>query len=382
MKMKSLVVSLSVGLGVILSNYAALAVPLEKVSTEELPEEVGLDTYWEERDALIEAINQSLRYLQKPSAKEAYEDYPVEGVTRDRVYESLLRFRELVQNASSSQALAEAVREEFAFYRAVGEDDEGTVHFTGYFEPIYEASLTRNEEYQYPLYERPSDLEDWESPHPTRAELEGKDGKGENSPLAGKEIAWLRDRLEAFLIHIQGSAQLKLDNGETITVGYAGKTDHSFTSIGGELVEDGKFERDEISLPKLIAYFEDNPKELDTYIPRNESFIFFRETGGAKPSGSLGVPVTANRAIATDKSLMPPGALALIHTRFPKINDNNEIETPVVSQYVLDQDTGSAITGPGRVDLFLGTGEDAGRRAGMVDWTGELYYVLLKDSTP
>lgn len=380
--MKSFVVSLSVGLGVIFSNYAALAVPLEKVSSETLPEEVGLDTYWEEREALIEAINYSLRYLQQPSAKEAYEDYPVEGVTRDRVYQSLLRFRELVRNASSSEALAEAVREEFAFYRAVGQDNQGTVHFTGYFEPVYEASRTPDEEYRYPLYERPSDLENWESPHPTRAELEGKDGEGENSPLAGTEIAWLRDRLEAFLIHVQGSAQLKLENGETITVGYAGKTDHSYTSIGGELVKDGKFERDELSLPKLITYFEENPKQLDTYIPRNESFIFFRETGGAKPSGSLGVPVTANRAIATDKSIMPPGALALIHTQFPKINENNEMETPLVSHYVLDQDTGSAITGPGRVDIFLGTGEDASRRAGIVDWTGELYYLFLKNPTP
>ncbi|QDZ41394.1 murein transglycosylase [Euhalothece natronophila Z-M001] len=380
--MKSLLVGLSVGLGVILSHSVALAVPLEKVSPEELPEEVGFDANLEDREALIEAINYSLRYLQQPSAQKAYEDYPVEGVTRDRVYQSLLRFRELVRHAPSSEALRNAVREEFAFYQAVGKDDQGTVHFTGYFEPVYEASRTPDEEYRYPLYERPSDLEDWESPHPTREELEGTDGRGENSPLAGKEIAWLRDRLEAFLIHVQGSAQLELDNGETITVGYAGKTDYPYTSLGGELVEDGKFERDELSLPKLIEYFEENPEDLDTYIPRNESFIFFRETGGAKPQGNLGVPVTANRAIATDNSLMPPGALALVHTQFPEINDNNEIETPLVSQYVLDQDTGSAITGAGRVDLFLGTGEDAGRRAGIVDWTGELYYLLLKDPTP
>ena len=380
--MKSFAVSLSVGLGVIFSSYAAFAVPLEKVSSETLPEQVGLETYWQERDALIEAINYSLRYLQKPSAKQAYADYPVEGVTHDRALQSLLRFRELVRNCESPEALAAAVREEFVFYRAVGKDDKGTVHFTGYFEPVYQASLTRSEQYRYPLYKRPPNFENWKSPHPTRAELEGTDGEGKNSPLAGLEIAWLRDRLEAFLIHVQGSAQLKLENGETITVGYAGKTDHAYTSIGGELVEDGKFERDELSLPKLITYFEENPQQLDNYLPRNESFIFFRETGGAKPSGSLGVPVTANRAIATDKSLMPPGALALIQTQFPKINENNEMETPLVSHYVLDQDTGSAIKGPGRVDIFLGTGDQASRRAGIVDWTGKLYYLFLKNPTP
>lgn len=380
--MKALLISLSLGLGVIGSNYSVLAAPLEKVSWEALPQEVGLAPDCAEAETLVEAINQSLRYLQQPSAKEAYEDYPVEGVTRDRALQSLLRFRELVRNCESSEALAKAVREEFVFYRAVGQDNQGTVHFTGYFEPVYEASRTRTEQYRYPLYKRPPNFDNWESPHPTRAELEGTDGEGKNSPLAGLEIAWLRDRLEAFLIHVQGSAQLKLENGETITVGYAGKTDHGYTSIGGELVKDGKFERDELSLPKLITYFEKNPKQLDNYLPRNESFIFFRETGGAKPSGSLGVPVTANRAIATDKSLMPPGALALIHTQFPKINENNEMETPLVSHYVLDQDTGSAIKGPGRVDIFLGTGDQASRRAGIVDWTGKLYYLFLKNPTP
>jgi membrane-bound lytic murein transglycosylase A len=79
---------------------------------------------------------------------------------------------------------------------------------------------------------------------------------------------------------------------------------------------------------------------------------------------------------------MPPGALALIQTQFPKINENNEMETPLVSHYVLDQDTGSAIKGPGRVDIFLGSGEPAARRAGIVDWTGKLYYLFLKNPTP
>jgi len=106
--------------------------------------------------------------------------------------------------------------------------------------------------------------------------------------------------------------------------------------------------------------------------------VFFRETYGAAATGSLGVPVTAERSIATDKSVMPPGALALIYTQLPKQSVAGKLEQRPVSRYVLDQDTGSAIKGPGRVDIFMGTGVKAGDRAGLTNSTGQLYYLLLK----
>ncbi len=377
--MKSLLVSLSVGLGVAFSALPAVSFPLEKVSSQQLPVELNLETQWDKKTALLVAINHSLRYLDTPSAAEAYAKYPVEGITRDRAYRSLIRFRQLLRTSPSPEAFAHAVKQEFALYQAVGQDQQGTVHFTGYFEPVYAASRVPTAEYRYPIYQRPTNFEQWSSPHPTRSELEGRHGEGKNSPLAGLEIAWLRDRLEAFLIHVQGSARLQLRDGSILAIGYAGKTEHPYTSIGGELVQDGIFARDELSLPRLMQYFEQHPEQLSTYLPRNKSFVFFRETQGAPATGSLGVPVTAQRSIATDKSLMPPGALALLHTQFPEITANNEIQTPLVSHYVLDQDTGSAIQGAGRVDIFMGTGENAGRKAGIVDWTGQLYYLFLKE---
>jgi len=133
-----------------------------------------------------------------------------------------------------------------------------------------------------------------------------------------------------------------------------------------------------MSLPRLIEYFQTNPEELNNYLPRNHRFVFFKETSGQPAMGSLNVPVTGDRSIATDKSIMPPGALALIRTRIPFVNQQGKMEIPLVTRYVLDQDTGSAIKGPGRVDIFLGSGEIAGKRAGLIDWTGELYYLLLK----
>jgi len=200
-----------------------------------------------------------------------------------------------------------------------------------------------------------------------------------NGRLRGLELVWLRDRLEAFLVQIQGSARLQLTDGSVMTVGFAGKTNQPYRSIGRELVNDRKMQLEGLTLPAVIEYFKSSPEEMNRYLPRNPSFVFFRETGGATATGSLGVPVTAERSIATDKSLMPPGALALIHAQIPSPNRNGDLEQRRVSRYVLDQDTGGAIKGPGRVDIFMGTGTLAGDRAGLINSTGELYYLLLKD---
>jgi membrane-bound lytic murein transglycosylase A len=196
--------------------------------------------------------------------------------------------------------------------------------------------------------------------------------------MAGKELVWLRDRLEAFLVQVQGSARLQLPDGSMMSVGFAGKTNYPYTSVGRELVKDGKLSQEGLTLPVLINYLRTFPSLLNEYLPRNQSFIFFQETHGAPARGWIGVPVTPERSIATDKSLMPPGALALIHAPIPYPNESGQLESRLVSRYVLNQDTGSAIQGAGRVDIFMGTGPLAGDRAGLINGTGELYYPLLK----
>ena len=210
--------------------------------------------------------------------------------------------------------------------------------------------------------------------------MEGKDGlKGNKSKLRGLELLWFRDRLDAYMVHIQGSAQIKLTNGKTTSIGYAGGTDYPWTSIGKELAKDGKLPLDGLTLPRMIAFFRRQPKELSNYLPRWERFIFFQETGGTGATGSIHVPVTAERSIATDKSLMPPGALALIYNSFPYPVGGGKLQRRTVSRFVLDQDTGSAIKGPGRVDYFMGSGKLAGDRAGITGGNGSLYYLLLKE---
>ncbi len=345
----------------------------------------GEDGFGGDRHRLLHSIDQSLAYLQTPAAAEDYAEYRasgayVSGITRDRVRRSLQRFRQLVLSSRSAQELQAAVRREFSFYQAAGVDGNGTVEFTGYFEPTYTASRVPTDTYRYPLYRVPADLEEWPLPHPTRAELEGSDGlQGTNGRLRGLELVWLSDRLDAFLVQVQGSARLQLTDGTVLSVGYDGRTEYEYRSIGRMLIDDGIIPEAELTLPLLIDYFQRHPDALNRYLPQNNRFVFFQETYGAPPQGSLDVPVTAERSIATDKSLMPPGALAVFLTDYPVVTASHGIETCLVSRFVLDQDTGGAIRGAGRADIFMGTGQQAGDRAGLINTPGELFYLLIRD---
>jgi membrane-bound lytic murein transglycosylase A len=388
--MKKILAGLALGFGLALTTpqFPSLARSAPLVWSNPIPQDsrVGYDEQlWRsfqgagDKQALIQSIDNSLRYLRTPAAAEAYRNYPVRWITRDRVERSLLRFRQLVIAANSPAELQAAVQREFVLYQSVGLDNQGTVYFTGYYEPIYRASLQRTEEYRYPLYRRPANLEQWQTPHPKRPQLEGTDGQGLESLLRGSELVWLRDRLEAYLVHIQGSARLQLPNGQYLSVGYHGSTDYPYESVGQMMIRDGLHPRDGFTLPKMINIFKQRPYLLDRYLPQNNRFIFFRNTGGAPATGSINVPVTADRSIATDKDLMPPGALALIHTRIPYPDGRGGTQAPTVSRFVLDQDKGSAIKSPGRVDVFMGTGEVAGQRAGVMGYRGQLYYLMLRE---
>jgi membrane-bound lytic murein transglycosylase A len=328
------------------------------------------DLLEQDRPNLLQAIDHSLQYIRTAAAAKRY---PVAGITRDRMERSLVRFRRLVQISRSARDLQQAVSREFELYRSVGRDGDGNVQFTGYYEGVYTASRTRTDEFKYPLYRLPSDFGTWRSPHPTRAMLEG------SQRLAGLEIAWLSDRFQAFLVHVQGSAQLQLTDGSILTVGYAGKNNHPYRSVGAELVRDGKMKLEDVTLQALIAYFQKHPQELGTYLNRNPSFVFFRETNGRAASGSINVPVTSERSIATDKSIFPSGGIALIRTEIPFTNPaTGKLELRTIQRFVLDQDTGGAIRGAGRVDIFMGTGDRAKQRAGLIKGDGELYYLVLK----
>jgi membrane-bound lytic murein transglycosylase A len=361
-----------------LINIAKSNVACCKSESLGLDEQLGNNDAPGDKEALLKSIDYSLQYLLSSDAATAYRRYMAAGITRTRVVRSLERFRELVLSRSPEQLQA-AIYREFVFYQSLGKDGRGNVLFTAYYEPIYAASRVPTAEYRYPIYRLPPDLESWPKPHPTRLQLEGADGlQGSKGRLRGLELFWLRSRLEAFLAQIEGSARLQLTDGSETTVGYAGNTAYSYTSVGRELAKDGKLPLKGMTMPIILRYFSEHPNELNNYLPRDRSFVFFQENHGTPAMGSINVPLTASRSIATDKSLMPPGALALIHTSIPFANTIGQVEYRTVSRYVLDQDTGGAIKGPGRVDYFLGTGKLAGDRAGVTVSNGQLYYLLLR----
>lgn len=332
-----------------------------------------------DKKALLTAIDRSLRYLQTANADRVYKNYRVPGITRSRVIQSLLRFRQLLLTTNSAAALHTAIQKEFLLYQSIGRDNKGSVLFTAYYEPLYVASRVPTAAYRYPVYKLPPDLKSWSLPHPTRLELEGADGlQGAKGKLRGLELFWFRDRLEPYMIQIQGSAKLQLTDGTETSIGYAGNIAYNYKSIGRELANDGKLPLEGMTMPVILDYFQKYPQELNVYIPRDPSFVFFQENRGAPAQGSINQPLTAERSIATDKSLMPPGALALIRAPFPFADDTGKLAQRIVSRYVLDQDTGGAIKGPGRVDYFLGTGKLAGDRAGVTVSNGQLFYLLLK----
>ena len=219
------------------------------------------------------------------------------------------------------------------------------VLLTGYYRPVVPARRVRDAEFRYPLYAVPPP----ELRQQPRASIE-------NGAFDGKvpAVAWLADPIEAFFIHIQGSAVLEMPDGR-LAVGFAGSNDRSYTSIGAVLVADGRMRRDDVSMESLKQYLRDHPDERDALLQTNERYIYF-QTIANEAIGSLGVPLTDGRSVAADPAVYPPGTLLFIRPREPHAD--------VPPRLVFVQDRGSAITGPGRLDLYLGTGAEAGRIAG------------------
>jgi membrane-bound lytic murein transglycosylase A len=166
-----------------------------------------------------------------------------------------------------------------------------------------------------------------------------------------------------------------MNNGELLYIGYAGKTDQPYTGLGHSVLEAGLLPPEKLSLHAIRKLYDKNQNQINELINKNKSFVFFREYEGENwPSGSLGVPVTAERSIATDKKIFPRGGVVLVDTTIRSLTG----EEHTFTQFMTDQDTGGAIRAPGRADLFMGVGPTAGIKAGGQYAEGQLYYLFLK----
>ena len=340
-----------------------------------------------DREGLAEAVKRSIKYLAEHPSSLAF--FPSNGISHGRVLESLQAFLSVLETTADAETFDRRVKQMFDTYESVGCDNEGTVLFTGYYRPIFDASRVPTAEYRWPLYRKPDDLVVDESgatigtprgrrtpegtvvPYYTRGELE----TGPHLRNKGLELVWLRDRFDAFIVHVQGSALLKLTDGSWMMVGYKAKTDRPYGSVGDALIKDGRIRKEERSLQRIRRHFRENPADMDKYLPINECFVFFTEASDG-PFGSLNVKVTPLRSLATDKAIYPRAAVTFAKTKLPGRGGVGKFP---LNRFLLDQDTGGAIRAPGRADLFLGTGPEAEAVAGATYDEGRLYYLFLKD---
>ena len=347
-------------------------------------------------ESLRAAIQQSVSYLKRLPPDRVVGDQP-RRFTAAEVLHALLVFDELLDRRDCPECWAKEFEERFELIPSSTDGASLDVLFTGYYQPVIEGSLVSTAESRYPLYGKPADLIAAEQvtlrpvPKTDRVvgRLEGESfvpyySRREIDDLGslrgrGYEIAWVKDPIDLFFLHIQGSGILRLPDGRRVGVGYAAQNGRAYRSIGRLLIDNGKIPQEEMSMQRLRLYLREHPEEMSEILAYNESYVFFRFVEG--PLGSLEVPVTAGRSIATDLRLFPKGALAFIETQEPVIDATGRlIGWKPFSRIVLNQDSGGAIRGFQRVDLFFGTGDQAAAAAGYMNSRGKLFFLALKNA--
>jgi membrane-bound lytic murein transglycosylase A len=257
--------------------------------------------------------------------------------------------------------------------------------FTGYYEPELRGSRKQAAAYTVPLYRRPSDLVSVEAGDETRI---GRMVDGRLQPyytrqaidagaLAGRrlELLWLADPIDAFFLQAQGSGRVRLAEGGSLRVGYAASNGLPPTMIGRILVERGELTKEAATMQTVRQWLRDHPDEATALMQRNARYIFFRELGGDGPLGALGVALTPGRSLAIDPDLLPLGAPLWLDTTYPA--GTPEAGLPL-RRLVVAQDSGGAIKGAVRGDLYWGSGDEALRYAGPMKQQGRYYLLLPK----
>ena len=251
------------------------------------------------------------------------------------------------------------------FFQPVLIEDGQPMLFTGYFEPELRGSKQKADGFATPIYRLPPDLEEG-LPYLTRREIE------ETGALEGQglEIAWIDDPVDVFFLQVQGSGRVRLEDGSVIRVGYAGKNGRDYSSVGLELVRRGIFDETQVSADVIRNWVRENPEAGRELLWTNPSFVFFREVNEVPPEkgplGAMNRSVTPLRSIAVDPALTLLGAPVWIE----------KAGAEPMQRLMIAQDTGSAIKGAQRADIFFGTGAEAGRQAGRIKDGGRMVVLM------
>ncbi len=251
------------------------------------------------------------------------------------------------------------------FFRPVLIEDGADMLFTGYFEPELSGSRQRTGRYRYPIYAMPPEAKATDLWLSRREILDGNQLNGR-----GLEIAWVDDPVELFFLQIQGSGRVNLPDGDKLRVGYAGANGHPYRSIGAELVRRGTYQSHQVSADVIKNWVRRNPAAGQELLYHNPSYVFFREVSEVPsdkgPLGAMNRSVTPMRTIAVDPAFTPLGAPVWIEKDGKK----------PMRRLMIAQDTGSAIKGAQRADIFFGTGDKAGRAAGKLKDPGRMIVLL------
>lgn len=341
------------------------------------------------------SVRQSLEYYKKLPPDAAFQFGP-DRVTGLDLVATLQAFLRIVEDDSlTSGQKIDRIRNDFVFYRAAGSDRKGKMLFTGYYEPMISCRTSGDKTHRYPLYRRPDDILEIDLtqfgngfpknkiygrlsgrkvvPYYSREEIDRK------KVLSGKglEILWCTDPVDIFVLQVQGSGKADLGDGSVVSVLYDASNGRPYTSIGRHLIDTGAIAKENMSMQAIRQYLRDNPAKLAEVLDRNQSYVFFRLDTG--PSlGNIGVPLTPGRSIATDSRLFPKGALALMVSRKPVIENGVIKDWTPFTRFVVNQDTGGAIKGAGRADVFFGQGPEAELSAGNLQEEGELYFLVRR----
>ncbi len=347
-------------------------------------------------DGLSHGLRQSLAYLNRVPAERAFE-FGSETYTARQMIASLTEFDRFLAQRPDADTLQAFIRKRCRVYRSSGREGGGQVLFTGYFAPELTGSPVASRRFTHPVYGRPAGLVridlapffpgqarsetlfgrlagDRVIPLPARREIERDGALREQAPA----LAWVDDPIALFFLHVQGSGQVRFSDGSRLHLQYDSANGHPYRSIGKLLIEAGKIPKSEMSMQRIREYLQAHPGEVQEILHQNPSYVFFRVQPGG-PFGALDVPLTPGRSLATDRRIFPPGALGYIETRQPLLSAPGKIDSwGRCHRFVLNQDTGGAIRGPGRADLYIGSGDYAEVAAGHMQHEGQLYFLMLQ----
>lgn len=348
-----------------------------------------------DQKSLEPAIAESLSYLGRRSSDKKY-FLGTDQISNGEISSTLTLFLEIMQKNSSANSLRRQLKTHFNLYRVVLNQKPMPILITGYYEPQLTGSRVPSLRFKYPIYRLPDDLllidpskfsKNFQSqrwigraegnrviPYYTRQEID-QEGR-----LAGKnlEILWVDDPLKLFFLHIQGSGQVFLEDGSIIKLRYQGTNGHPYFPVGLELIRKGIFQPETLSLQSIYGYLQSHPQEQTVLMNLNPSYVFFQEAQGG-PYGNLGIPLTPGRSIAADQRIFPAAGLAWLTGEKPSFDNQGHIQSVrPFGRWVCIQDSGGAIKGPSRVDLFWGTGQEAELGAGYLRHQGALFILLKK----